>query len=101
MKKVGDIVTIRGDIEIDKMYGSFPYKDKRNESSRWCFFIKSMSKYMNKRAKIVKAYCKDNQINASYSLDIDEEGYAWTEEMFNNECLDKANILFKLKKGAE
>lgn len=72
---VGEQIIIKDDLEVDKFYGEE------------CF-ISQMSYYRGKKAKItevLEGYDFSNGIKPyqKYRLDIDEERWCWTEEMFN------------------
>lgn len=64
MLKVGDKVKIRGDLEVGKKFGK-------------CDFTKEMKKYRDKLAKI-EFIC-----GRFILLDIDNQEFGWTEDMFD------------------
>lgn len=64
-RKVGDTVTIRKDLKVDKMYGECP-------------FVRSMMNYLGKEAKI------EDIGNISYALNIGNKYWLWTDEMFED-----------------
>lgn len=72
--KVGDKVKIREDLNTSKMYGS------------WDCSL-DMASYRGMIATIINCY------NDSYHIDVDDECYDWTDEMFENrDSIEKNNI---------
>ena len=63
--KLGDKVKIREGLDIDKIYGGWDCSE-------------DMIQYGGKIATIVKCY------DDSYHIDVDDECYDWTDEMFED-----------------
>lgn len=69
--KVGDKVTIRKDLEIDKVY----YMEDRMECDA---FVDDMAEFIGKEVTI-----SDNAFK--YCIQEDSSMYNWTDEMFESE----------------
>ena len=77
--KVGDIVTIRQDLKLHKEYG--------NDS-----VAKNMLNFTGKKATITKIYP-----DRDYKIDIDDNTWYWTDQMF----VDKTKSKTKKKKACQ
>ena len=72
--KIGDKVTIRKDLVVNRQYGT----DK---------FVPSMQEYLGATTTII-GY---NEEMEWYFLEIDDESWNWTSEMFEKEVLEDEN----------
>lgn len=69
--KVGDKVTIRKDLVVKRYYC-------QNNTGFNVLFVKDMKKFLGRTATIVKVS------NYTYSIDIDNGLWFWTDEMLEN-----------------
>lgn len=82
MFKVGDKVKIRKDLEEDKVYGGVD-------------FVYNMYAFLGKEATIT-----DIDDDGHFSLDIDNDDYYWSAEMFEYKTESKSETLTDVMKEA-